>query len=81
MSEEIMATNELLTALAHVRTDLEMTRAVLAQSQRENAAERVARRRAEADSVALLHALNRLMAFVSNGRRSSPIWRQPTTRC
>jgi hypothetical protein len=44
MSEEIMATNELLTELARVRTDLEITRDVLAQAQRENAAERVARR-------------------------------------
>jgi hypothetical protein len=68
MSEEIMATNDLLTELARVRTDLEITRDVLAQAQRENAAERVARRTAETDSVTLLHALNRLMAFVSNGR-------------
>lgn len=59
MSEEIAQTNSLLIALAHVRTDLEMTRAVLAHAQRENAAERVARMRAEADAAAWL-------AFVAN---------------
>jgi DNA polymerase III epsilon subunit-like protein len=73
MSEEIAETNSLLTELAHLRTDLEITRDVLAQAQRENAAERVARIRAEADAAAWLAFVGGAARHLENGARCAEI--------
>lgn len=57
MTEEIERNAALLADLAHLRTDLELTQAELAQTERALAAERVARMRAEGDAAALREAL------------------------